>query len=442
MHIAVAAPSLTGRLHSTFALVSRLEIEGHKVTYLCSAEIAKKVHKQGFSYVEIPEINFYFDDSEQVVQYSLFARFKFHFMNLGKHYKRGKRILHLEEYKKIIIELNPDRIIIDVELHDIIFPALATKIPVILCHTWFSDKIDVKLPSIRTSIIPGQGFSGSKLGISLSWVKMRLMVYGRLWINKLTFNNYRREVFRKYAKEIGFSRNNLLLNTLPPLYSFNKLPILTLAMQEMEFPHTPANNLRYLGPMVFENRIGINSNLDTENRISKVLALKENSSKKLIYCSVSSFVKGDVSFLKKVIEAVSDEENWLLIMTLGGNINPELLGAIPENIFLFSWVPQLKVLEKSDCSINHAGINSINECLHFAVPILAYSGKFFDQNGNAARIAYQGMGLRGDKDMDTSETIRHNIVRILTEASFKSKMIEMNELYQEYRQREITPFLN
>lgn len=268
------------------------------------------------------------------------------------------------------------------------------------------------------------------------------MVYGRLYINKFRFNNYRRAVFRKYAKEIGYSRSKLMLNTLPPLYSFKELPILTMAMKEMDFPHTPAKNLRYVGPMVFEKRTAIRADEETERRLSVVLSLKKRRNKKLIYCSVSSFVKGDVSFLRKVLEATSDREDWLLIMTLGGNIEPELLGAIPKNAYLFRWVPQLRVLANADCSINHAGINSINECLHFRVPILAYSGKFFDQNGNAARVAYHGLGIQGDKDEDQSTAIQHHISRVLTEPSFREKMIEMNALYHDYRQRELTPLLN
>lgn len=442
MHIAVAAPSLTGRLHSTFELVSRLEKEGHTVTYLCSSENAKKIECQGFKYIEIPAINFYFKDPDNQMSSSWLGRFKFHFKNLGKHYSLGKRILYLEEYKSIIEKLNPDRVIVDVELHDLIFAALAVKIPVILCHTWFSDSISTKLPSIRTSIIPGKGFSGSKLGISLSWLKMRLMVYGRLIINKLTFNNYRREVFRKYAKEIGFARNNMMVNTLPPLYSFTKLPILTFALQEMDFPHRAAKNLKYVGPMVYENRVGKNVDVATKSRLIEIFNTKNALKKKLIYCSVSSFVKGDVSFLKKVVEAVKIKNEWLLILTLGGNIEPELIDEIPENVFLFNWVPQLQVLEHADCSINHAGINSINECLHFSVPMLVYSGKYFDQNGNAARVAYHEMGIRGDKDVDPVETIRANIFRVLNEPVFKEKMIEMNDIYQEYRKRQLTPFLN
>ena len=441
MHIAVAVPYLLGRLHSTFELVRRLEKEGHTVTCLCSAKIAIEIKMQGFTFVEIPEINFQFADPHREIHSSWLAKFNYYIKNLSKHYAYGKQLLHLDEYKSIIIKLNPDRVVADVELHDLIFTAIAAKFPVVLFHTWYSNKISLNLPSSRSSIIPGIGISGSKLGIGLNRIKMRLMVYGRLYINKLTFNNSRREVFRKYAKEIGFSRSNLMVNTLPPLYSFTKLPILTMAMFEMEFPHTPAKNLKYVGPMVYENRADSKIDDVTKDRIEEVFSLKERENKQLIYCSVSSFVKGDITFLKKVINAVKIEKNWLLVMTLGGNIKAELLEPIPSNVFLFNWVPQLKILANADCSINHAGNNTINECLHFTVPMLVYSGKYFDQNGSAARVAYHGMGIRGDKDIADSKSININISRVLNEPSFKSKMIEMNFIYQKYRQKELTPLL-
>lgn len=441
MHLAVAVPNITGRLHSAFELISRLEKEGHRVTCLCSEKNAQRIKKQGFSFVEIPEINFRFVDPQREKLSSWTSKFKYHLKNLSNHYPHGKRILHLEEYKNIIIKLGPDRVIADVELHDLIFAAIAAKIKVILFHTWFSNKISSNLPSIRSTIIPGVGFSGSKLGIILNRIKMRLLVYGRLFINKLTFNNYRREVFRKYAKEIGFPRSDMMVNTLPPLYSFNKLPILTLVLLEMEFPHTPAKNLKYVGPMVCENREDDKIDSVTSTRIEAVFSLKQRENKKLIYCSVSSFVKGDSTFLKNVISAVENEKDWLLIMTLGGNISEDIFQPCPSNVFLFNWVPQLKILANADCSINHAGVNSTNECLHFSVPILAYSGKYFDQNGNAARVEYHGIGLRGDKDKDDSKTINKKIFRVLNDSSFKSNIIEMNSKYEEYRHKNLTPLL-
>lgn len=439
--IAIVTGLLTGRINSSFEMATRLQKEGHTIIYLCQPKSQERIEQNGFSCFPVSEITFDYQDPRLSVTASWFEKFKFHYKNLRNHYTHGKKILKLEEHKEVLRAVNPDLVLIDTEIHDFIFTALELKIPVKLITTWFSDTISLKSPSIRTDVIPGKGFSGTKLGVFLSWFKMRIKIHGRVLIDKLTFQNYRRWMFKKYAQEIGYDTTGLLLNTLPPLYSFTKLPIILMTMSEQEFPHKLAKNISYAGPMVYQKREIKDENTKENQRLRVIFELKERENKKLIYCSVSSFVKGDISFLKKVISAVTNEKNWLLIIALGGNITTELLEPVPSNVFLFSWAPQLKILANTDCSINHAGNNTINECLHFTVPMLVYSGKRFDQNGSAARVAYHGMGIRGDKDIDDSRTINKNIFRILNEPSFKSKMTEMNIVYQQYRERELTPLL-
>ncbi len=438
MKIVVVAPYLKGRLHATFALVSKLESEGHIVIYLSSAEIGKIIETQGFSYYEIPPINFSFSTSELENLSTWTQKASYFFKNFRSHYQKGKKIMHLDIYEEILCKIEPDRVLVDVELHDFVFAATALKIPVVLFHTWFSDKISFSLPSIRSTIIPGYGWSGSAIGIAINWIKMRLMVYGRLSVNKIKFSNYRRAVLRKYAKEVGFPRSGLLTNTLPPHFSFTKLPILTLCMSEMDFPQKVPENITYVGPMVYQNREKITT-ATSDLEIKKIL--DRFADKKIIYCSVSSYLKGDVSFLKKVIEAVSNQKDWVLILSAGGNIDLNDLQTTSPNVFLFSWVPQLLVLSKADCSINHGGVNSINECVHYAVPMLVYSGKNFDQNGNAARVTYHKLGIRGNKDKVTSKELKQNIEHVLSNPVYKVNMNKMNKNYKNYLKRPLTPLL-
>lgn len=441
-HIAVVISGLSGRMHSGFELLSRLEMEGHQVTCLCQPYTTEVVAKQGFDYLEIPQINFkYSDPKANVEKTSWFQKWMRHLNNRRSRYEQGKKWLQLGEYEKIWTELKPDHVLVDVELHDLIFTAYAARIPVTLFHTWFSDTPSIGLPPIRSSITPGKGFGGSTLGIAWARIIDRAKIRGRLYFNKLRFQEYRRATLKKYAQEIGFPVADLSLSTLPPLYRFKKLPILLLALSELDFPHRPAKNISYVGPMVYKDRDDGIDDTDTAQRLNEIFIYKEECHKKLIYCSVSSFVTGDVTFLKRVVAAVRDETDWLMVLSTGGNLPQEKLGVFPKNVHIFDWVPQLQVLEKADCSINHAGINSINECLHFSVPILAYSGKMFDQNGNAARIHYHGLGLRGDKDKDDVAVIRKNIRTVLTDPKYQNTISEFNGLYEDYCQRELSTLI-
>jgi len=120
-----------------------------------------------------------------------------------------------------------------------------------------------------------------------------------------------------------------------------------------------------------------------------------------------------------------------MILGLGGLLETNFLSSIPSNVHPFAWVPQLSVLEQADCSINHGGIHTINECIHFRVPMLIYSGKRYDQNGCAARIDFHGIGIAADKDEDDAIAIRQKIEQLLSQASYQEKMDQIHTHYQE-----------
>jgi len=266
-------------------------------------------------------------------------------------------------------------------------------------------------------------------------------INARVVLTRLTFENYRRWMFKKYAQKIGFDTSGLKINTLPPLYNFTKLPTVTMTMSELEFPHKLAKNMIYLGPMVHENRI-IGKEFDSEMKnLETIFDQKIKRNKKLIYCSVGSLAQGYLPFLKNVIAAVKNETDWIMILSIGPKMNIDTFKSTPENVHIFNWVPQLKVIKESDCAIVSCGLNTIHECLHFKVPMLFYSGHYTDQNGNAARMAYHGLGIRGNIHTDTSEQINHNLKRIFEDDSFKKTVIKFHSKYQEYRQRELSPFL-
>ena len=489
-YIAVVVSGLSGRMHSGFELISRLEGEGHRVICLCQPYTTETVAKQGFDYLEIPEINFKFDqaevdakpgfiakigvsssgpveptgNSEELSQnsnrstdslegprdkeYELsegnggpswFQKAVQHFSQHRGRYQRGKKILKLSEFEKIWQDLRPDRALIDVELHDLIFTAYASGIPVTLFHTWFSDVPSRGLPPIRTSITPGKDFDGSAAGIAWARFLDRFKIQLRYLINTLTFQEYRRNILKRYAREIGFPVKNLVLSTLPPLYRFTELPILLLAMRELDFPHRLAGNISYVGPMVYEKRVDLDKAGADGLRLQRLFTLRENTGKNVIYCTVGSLAKGDVAFLSKVISVAGREPDWLLVLSLGRNLTTDIFPDLPENVHLFSWVPQLEVLKHTDCCINHAGINSINECLHYAVPMLIYSLKYTDENGNAARMAYHGLAVVGDKDKDDENRIHQNIKAVLENPKYRENISKFSTIYQGYRTRKLTP---
>ncbi len=441
-HIAIVTSLLTGRIHASFELASRLQREGHAITFLCQPSTQDKIEENGFICVPIPEITFSYEYPLRAkMESSWFKKLVFHFKHLKRHYSEGEKILNLEGHKEKLRHVNPDLILVDTEIHDLIFTSWELKIPTKLITTWFSDTISLNNPSIRTAIIPGVGLSGSKVGIFGSWLIMRLKINGRVLINRLKFEHYRRWMLKTYAKKIGFNTKELLVNTLPPLYSFKKLPTITMTMFELEFPHKIPQNSIYVGPMVNEKRIDKNNMSADSNELDNILINVSKASKKLIYCSVGSLAKGHLPFIKNVIEAVSEQENWYLILSIGPKMDKNDFADLPVNISLFNWAPQLEILKHADCCITHCGINSINECIHNKVPMLLYSGQYTDENGNSARMSYHGLGIRGDVTQDSSTQIKANIETVLADEVFHLNMDKYHSIYLDYKARPLTPLL-
>lgn len=193
--------------------------------------------------------------------------------------------------------------------------------------------------------------------------------------------------------------------------------------------------------MVYEGRLDGKPNIERDKILQSIEARKNNEGAKVIYCSVSSLFSGDKIFLNKVIEAVSERPHWQLVIGLGGQIEASEFGPTPANVFVFDWVPQLKVLSFADLSINHAGIHSVNECIHFGVPMLIYSGKQYDQDGTAARIHAYGCGYRADKDKSSVNDIQGDIEKVIKQESFREKLKTLGSVYQDYRTRTFTSLL-
>jgi len=422
---------LTGVLHASFEVVSRLKQAGHQVIYACPWDVEEKVTRQGFDYLQLAPVNFDPAPDLPDVRGGPFIRWRRMGNRLMKaRERRAKAIeaLGMDEFVKVLDTLNPDLILIDLELHDYILTAIGNKTPTVLLSQWFSLWERPNLPPVNQSTIPGISWKGHRLGIKLAWLKIRIKRIRSVWKKRLlTAFTDRGSILLHYAKQVSFPTKELIeYHAFPPPLTYRTLPVISLTAWELEFPHKPRPNLFYVGPMVYVDRQDTSENAGVDKQLAQIFKARQEQKSKLIYCSLSTFQKGDKEFVKRVVEAVSDRPDWQLIIGLGGLIEEGFLEDPPENVHAFGWVPQLQVLRQADCSINHGGIHTINECIHFGVPMLIYSGKRHDQDGCAARVSFHGVGIMADKDVDDARMIQSRIETILTDPSFKARINEIN----------------
>ena len=110
----------------------------------------------------------------------------------------------------------------------------------------------------------------------------------------------------------------------------------------------------------------------------------------IAYISLGSIIS-DKSFYKKCLRALGGKAISVILNT--GKVDPKTLGPIPDNIFAYSFVPQIDVLQHADVFLTHCGMNSVNEAICAGVPVVAMPF-MNDQLENAAQIDRLKIGKR------------------------------------------------
>ena len=154
----------------------------------------------------------------------------------------------------------------------------------------------------------------------------------------------------------------------------------------------------------------------------------ENDHRSLIYASLGTVNNDDVTFFRACIDTFGGSEAALLIST-GGKVDPNSFGALPPNVSIQSWVPQVAVLKQAALFITHGGMNSVRDGLYFGVPLLLVPQQG-EQTVVAMRVAELGAGLVLDMSHVNVETIRANAARLLAEPGFKVEARRIGESFR------------
>jgi len=113
--------------------------------------------------------------------------------------------------------------------------------------------------------------------------------------------------------------------------------------------------------------------------------------RRLIYASLGTLQNGEEHLFRTIAEACRGLDAQLLI-SLGGGLDPSILGNLPGDPVVVSFAPQLDILKRASVVITHAGINTVLESLSEGVPMVAVP-LAHDQPGMAARVKAHGAGV-------------------------------------------------
>ena len=137
----------------------------------------------------------------------------------------------------------------------------------------------------------------------------------------------------------------------------------------------------------------------------------------VVYISLGSIISNR-GFCRECVRAFGNRPCSVILNT--GRVPVESLGALPENIHAFSFVPQLEVLQHTDVFLTHCGMNSVNEALYYGVPMVAMPF-MNDQITNGRRVAELGLGKRVRSFPSRGKKLYQAVMEVYSDGGYKKK---------------------
>ncbi|WP_430412126.1 nucleotide disphospho-sugar-binding domain-containing protein [Kordia sp.] len=426
--------------NATFAIARALEKKGHSITYLSHNESQKAyVEKQGFPLKRVFKDCYYKHEGQTVADENDYTRpFKILKEVIAQTKQLKNIFLEGIEIQQLIDREKPDLFIIDYSYVQYYFSLQKFDIPIVMLETTVSSVRTPKYPGVFSTLMPEDSTLGN-LKISLSWK--------RYYLKRWMVNTWYKILFRGYdpssfinllIKQTGFPKNKI--DRSRAFYvGIKGVKELVLCEKAFDFPGRNIPDQYHLCPIIDQQRTGAfttvskNKTIEVINTV-EVLNSLENT-QHIIYGSLGSsaslWFHDRTTFFKKLIDAVRNLDNCMLVLSVGKNFDQTSLGTIPSHVYIYERVPQLEILKKTNLMVTHGGLNSVNECIFNGVPMLVDTlGLPYDQNGNAARVAYHGMGLRANIRKEATTEVTKKIKHILNQSSFKENILKMQEKYK------------
>ncbi|MBL0743061.1 nucleotide disphospho-sugar-binding domain-containing protein [Chryseolinea lacunae] len=422
--------------NASYKIANRLKKEGHTIVYIGdSRKREKEVVGQGFRFETI--YHDFFESFNDAKEKGVLGKIKT-LRNYIKHLKRYKQaLMHGDEMAKLIERVKPDLFVVDVFhiLHAILI--YRHNVKTVLLQTYVAtDKAD-NVPPLNSKHIPDHTF-WSRVRIEVAWRTYFARRFLRNLWNRVVFLGLdRNSIFNSLVRTCNFPAHHI--NNKRVFHAgISSVPELVLCAKEFDFPRPSQTRQHFVGPMVEFNRNDVlYDERYLEVALERELQADPEKNRPLIYCSLGTininWYKHSSQFFQMLMEAFATRPEYDLFVAVGSEIPLNKFVNVPDNVHIFKYVPQIDILENASVMITHGGINSINECIFAGVPMIVYPlSANIDQHGNAARVAYRQLGLRGDINSENGTSIMAKIDRVLNDPSYKRNVEKMREVYRSY----------
>lgn len=137
----------------------------------------------------------------------------------------------------------------------------------------------------------------------------------------------------------------------------------------------------------------------------------------IVYATLGTVFNKLIHHLGTIVAGLRDEPVELVV-TVGRDMDPALLGPQPSNVHVERYIPQSLLLPHCALAIMHGGYNSVMSALSVGLPVIIVP-LAADQPMNAARTLELGAGLTVTPEELTPDSIRRAAREVLNTASYR-----------------------
>jgi MGT family glycosyltransferase len=146
-----------------------------------------------------------------------------------------------------------------------------------------------------------------------------------------------------------------------------------------------------------------------------------DGSRRVVLVTQGTLTNNDFSQLvRPTLEALADQPDILVMVTMGGRPREALSGSLPDNVRVAEYLPFEWALPKIDAFVTNGGYGSLNQALSFGVPVVI-AGTLADRGDVGVRIAWSGVGVNLATNAPTPDALRAAVRRVLDEPEFRKQ---------------------
>lgn len=152
-----------------------------------------------------------------------------------------------------------------------------------------------------------------------------------------------------------------------------------------------------------------------------------------VYVSLGTLYNQNSAFYRTVFSAFADHSAQF-ILAVGRSTDIQALGPVPDNFIVRPAVPQLQLLQHVSLFVTHGGMNSVNESLNYAVPLVVVPQQI-EQLINGRQVARQSAGVvLGDRPpygrVDVG-SLRHAVDTVLSDPIYRQNSERLRRSFHE-----------